>query len=196
MVCRTQNEDLNVPVCKFGPGGEYERIWPAASTKKPQANSAGLFNRTKATAGWFAGITDYLLQAAGLLDKRSKGSPAGPVQRNDIRTSFSGDSMVLAGQSYRLVGLWRNSDEKTFYSAKQLQNVRLIETARCDSDSATGTNTSSYPCLSRQQWLFPDLAGIGCKTSTKQSNRFRTRRSSRSKRASASQSKQSTLFDD
>jgi len=196
MVCRIQNEDLDVPVCKFGPGGQYERVWPAASTKKPQANSAGLFNRTKATAGWFAGIMDYLLEAVGLPDKRSKGSPAGPVRRNDIRTSISGDYMVLAGQSYRLVGLWRNSDEKTIYSAKQLQKVRLIETARCDSDSATGTNTSSYPSLSRQQWLFPDLAGVGCETSTKQSNSFRTCRSSRSKRACASQSKQGTFFDD
>lgn len=192
MVCHRSDSQVKIPICRFGPGGDYQKGWPGESDGRVQYGSTGLFGQIGLIAGCLLRGLDFLSRALDGFRKEEVESHEEPASANTAALAPHDIYVALNTHVYRRIQLGSSDDDLFEISPTK---ARTVETGLLQSDTATDTDTLSYILLSRQQWLFPDLAGVGQSPAVKQSNRLRARRGTRGKRIVASSGQQDTLFD-
>ena len=192
MACQQHWNSAKTPLCRFGPGGDYQKTWPPDSGRLTDYDAIGLFGRVGIVLAWLAGTIYRLWKGLYPAVAQISDRPCRLKHDDNVRVSVLPDSVTAASPSFRSVQLWRCTDAP-FSARKRTRKISREDLSH--SHTQTSTDTASDPFLPHQQWLFPDFAGDGRQSPVKQSNRFRARGNSRAKRASASFAQQGTLFD-
>ena len=173
-------------ICRFGPGGRYERSWPSDSAvgKYEQLDLAGPFGALGLICSGLISLAGRLAVAAGILGSKGKSQAALPP----VKFLAGYGPVKSAG---RTIGTRRKVNvkyEKAEIAAKGLG-------LQYNPDPSPVGGRPSNPVVPQQQWLFPDAAGDGQAARRQQGDRIRARRSPRSKRPVTPASQQGSLFE-
>ena len=190
MYCQQHQNKTQMPLCMFGPGGDYRKTWPTDSCGLADYDAIGLFGRIGIVLAWLADVLYRLWSGLNLVSVQISDRSFQSRKDDDVLMPVSADTVTSVCHSFRSVQLWRCTDDP--FSPKK----KVSQKDTTYPDPKTSTDTASNPFLSRRQWLFPNFEGNGRPSSVKQSNRFRARGNTRAKRRSASFAQQGTLFDD
>ena len=172
------------PLIKSGPGGDYVTGWPTTRyNDKIDNDPLGLFGRIGIAVAFIATSLrrlSHLRRPHPLVGRKVQTLDTAPTAMAVLTALTASDPA-----NYRK--LRRNTHE--FQKSK---------TPKTDTYAypQTTPDPAVHRRLSPQQWLFPDSSGDCPQTTRKQSHRFRTRRSPRSKRTAYTTAQQGTLFDD
>jgi len=167
------------PLCRFGPGGDYVRDWPGRTTS--------------GASGELPVDYDRHINRLKRRDDTACGDAAGAGIATKLEPGYSA--------VFRLLKLGRNAYETCCKKRPLPGGCHLGSHSRSgwavtgDPYPSAGANPASDRKLSRQEWLFPNIAGDGSGLARKQGNRFRACRSSGTKGPAAPRAKQGTLFD-
>jgi len=169
-------------LCRFGPGGEYLRVWPDGSSFSNMHDSAGIFVHLGLALGRLAGQIQSLVRTHTFTGVPPAGCDLTPAKfpiRFQTVPVFPTDSPVSS---------WRTT---------HAPYARKTQKAFCPAHShaPTTANFADHSSIPTQQWLFPDHAGEGAYAAAQPRHHIRARRNAHPKRASVPNSQQGSLFD-
>jgi hypothetical protein len=169
-------------LCRFGPGGDFQKPWPPEIPILPTEESAGMFGQIGWALGWLA---QRLMNIRGDESVRLDHTPLPVVARR-----VPGGNAGPWSYSHSAAS-WRTGNE----NGEEPKNPTSPQHSIAHADASAGADSAFDPRLPSQSWLFADDAGTGSKTPRQQSHGVRARRSPRSKRAAPPCAQQGTLFD-
>ena len=190
MMAQRSEQQAFKAVCRLGPGGDYQRNWPAGATGVDLVDSAGLFGQCGIILGYIGCLFAPVLKTVG----RFAGARAATQRTTSPTPARMHRLTEQADQSRasRYVVTWRNSNDPNLDA---MQPAEQLPRKNDDVDTEADADTQVHRQIPRQQWLFPNDAGDSRRTSPKQSHRVRTRRSARPKAAPVTSAAQGTLFE-
>ncbi len=206
---------MELPVCQFGPGGDFVELWPAPQ-HRPSAERAGV-SAEAATANhkpavppvstgpwWRAWQRAATVVAAAVgwsawtlkrtfADLQGEGSPRKGRQKLGAREKLLAEGCAqlakvrtLPQRGQPVIGGLR--DDLMAARAEQ-------ESEDADTNAETTGDSAIHSRLSQSSWLFPDHAGNWGPSSPDKGHRLRARRGSGKKRAAPSgRQAQGSLF--
>lgn len=179
-------------VCKFGPGGAYERFWPEQATGQVRYGTAGVCGLLGAGLAWCAEGISRVLGRARLYVSEAPRASYRAVTDTGVQLGIARIEPTKSRQRYRSA---QTSGEGRGKSLTPQHPELLCESDFCDPNVVKCHSDASYPHLPRQQWLFPDFEGIEPSVPSR-SKVTRRPRKARTKRTLTAVGMQNTLFDD
>jgi len=180
-------------VCKFGPGGAYERFWPEQTVGQIRYGTAGFCGLLGAALAWCAESIRRVLGRARLYGEESQQANYRAVREAGVQLGITRIEPTKSRQGYRSAQLLEEGRGK-FPTSKQPEIP--CESDFCDPDAIKGPDNTSYPQVQRQQWLFPGFEGIETSAPSRSNPVTRAPRKVRAKRTLTMAGTQNTLFDD
>lgn len=166
----TEFDDFNVPVCRFGPGGDYVKDWPAKKNQLPvpESNSLGKVLALIADVMGTTVSSELMIQSQGPLYIGADGQAKKP----DADIEKPTDNHLLREKQSGAA----NKFDHTSYAA-----------------STAGSKDSSR--ISAEPMLFADDSRSSRGAVHKPHHRIRAHRRSPKKRSANRNTKQATLFE-
>ena len=166
----TEFDDFNVPVCRFGPGGDYVKNWPGAKSQSP-IQGANPLGKVLALIADVMGTTvsgELMIQS----QKRLYISAAGIPKKTQADIEGPTDNHLLR--------------EKQSGAANQADHTS-------NAPSTAGTKDSSR--IAKEPMLFADDSGSSGRAGRKPHHRIRAYRRASRKRTARRLEGQGTLFE-
>lgn len=184
---RGQTADDELPVCVFGPGGDYRTAWlpgpiPFNGNQHAALRRVPLPPQPVSLAAVPRGVMMWWsLLAGALLAVRDE------IRRHrQLRSLAAGDELPLVAIGpHGLHSYVENHDVQT---KEQTNRGEAL------SDTATTRDPHVHPRRAAEPWLFPDVAGDGRRTRHQQNHRVRARRDAHKKGHAHAAFQQGSLF--